>query len=219
MTGNTLKEFLLQNLDFAIEYISLHYPFTETEVSERMPYLIQGDAFYSEYVPDACSVIRPAIGLSFNQNIAWTTALKRKWIVGWEMLYPHCSSAIGGYYMPILGQTIVWGNITPDTLHDIIPLHVHKEICNRQALCGQYYPDWDSGFSSEVFEDKVFSKLSPQELIDLFHQDKELVLYNDSIWQNTIKEVLTYDLVQIVIAACREHGIIDRPFSLNLGSG
>jgi hypothetical protein len=205
MKGKPFHGFFLKHLDFAIEYISLHYPFTETQVAKYMPYLIQGDAFYSQYLPDAASTIRPAIGLSFNQNIAWTLPLKRKWNVGWEITSPDCSSAIGGYYTPITDQTIAWGNVTPETLYDVIPLHVHKELCHRQALCDRYYQDWDSGISSEVLEDKVFGKLSPEELSDLFNQDKNLVLYNDSIWQHSMKEVLTYDLVQLVIDACREH--------------
>jgi hypothetical protein len=201
MTGKPYNDFFLQHLDFAIEYISLHYPFTEDQVLENMPYLNKGDAFYSEYERDICSTVCPEIGLCFNQNIQWTLALKRLWKVGYEIVLPDCCSGNGGYYFPAIDQNVVWGDVSPEILFDIIPLYVYKELWDRHSLNAEYYQGWDSGVSDELLEDVVYSKLSLQELYDLFQRDRTIVLFNDSIWQYTIKDVLTFELVEQVLAA------------------
>jgi len=201
----TYLNFFLDNLDFTIEYISLHYPFTEEQVMKHMPHLIKGNAFYSQYENDICSIVSPVIGLCFNQNIPWTEALKRKWFIGYQLQLTglDCGSTIQAYYDEEQQITIVLSgsapDIYPDNLFDIIPLQVHKELWDRQALSEQHGQGWDSGINREVLEEIVYDKLSPLELDILFHKSREIALYNDSIWDNTLKYELTLNLFDTII--------------------
>lgn len=194
----TYKDFFLQRLDFAIEYISLHYPFTEAQVIEYMPYLIKGSAFYSHYVPELGAITAPTIGLSFNHNIQWTLALKRLWMVGYRTDVPDYETESGGYYEPATGQTIVWGTATPDTLFDILPLDTYKELVDNNYLHAVYY-DREYYDTDEAAEPIEYGKLTVNELIDHHNRFSLNVLMDESIWNNTLKDVLTADMVELLI--------------------
>ena len=203
MKDTPFYDFFLQHIDFAIEYISLHYPFTAAQVMENLPYLIKGSAFYSEFIPETGSMMRPTIGLSFNQNIPWALELKRQWKIGWQIASPDCNSEYGGYYDPENGSTIVWGGIAPEKLFDIIPLDAYKELVDQKYVLNDYYNGQGVALN-EVIEDKVYTKLTLMELIELYYYDSKMVLYNDSIWENTFKEVLTWDIIKRVIATYKQ---------------
>jgi hypothetical protein len=209
----TYKDFFLEHLDFAIEYISLHYPFTESQVIEYMTYLIKGSAFYSDYVSEIGTIITPTIGLSFNQNIQWTLALKRLWKVGYEIASPDCSSESGGYYDHATGQTLIWGNATAETLFDILPLDIYKEFLDRRHLYSAYSSD-GVDVAGEEGQPIEYGKLTPQELTDLHSTYGTSVLYDNSIWNNTLQEVLTADMVELLIHTkkhCMEQGTAKEP--------
>lgn len=199
---SAFRDFFMQHLDFAIEYISLHYPFTEAEVIEYLPYLIKGSAFYSEVIPELGTIIAPTVGLSFNQNIHWTPGLKRSWKVGYEITTPDCRSESGGYYDAQTGQIVVWGNATPETLFDIIPLDTYKEQADNFYLHAIAL-DWEMTFDKGETE-HVYGRFEAQEFIELYDMSPSLVLFNRSIWSNTLSHELTRDFITTIIQACAD---------------
>lgn len=191
MSASAYKDFLLEHLDFAIEYISLHYPFTESEVIEYLPFLIKGDAYYPVYMQDCEQIFRPQMGLAFNQNIQWTDELKRMWRIGiWE---------------PFTGQYDGQGEL---------PMDVHEVIARLDSLGFQQAYSLYSG--EEGFENLVpqtpdwlltmvdYGTLSPKEVAELIDRSKTEVLINPSIWHNTFKEVITSEVVSALIQARKQ---------------
>ena len=74
---------IIKNDDFLFKNIlSLYYPFTASEIDEYAGLLVWGDAYYTVFLENECHIIRPNLGLCFNENIHWNKQLRNRWTVG-----------------------------------------------------------------------------------------------------------------------------------------
>lgn len=188
-----LRDFLLQNLDFAIEYISLHYPFTEEQAIKHWDYLIKGDAFYPYTINDRSTfwgdIIEPQIGLSFNKNLAWTNQLRERW----QNDNQH--------------QT--------KNLNQLIPLDLDRMLRTVDGLEFQQFlieydnlRDWDDFKSfNSTWEDEymvAYPILAKNELAMLYERSSASLLINPSIWENSLRDFFTHDMIEFLIQTKKE---------------
>lgn len=210
MNSNPFYDFFASNLDFAIRYISLHYPFTTEQVKKYMPHLIMGEAYYPIYIQDTEQICKPSIGLSFNQNLEWTDELRAMWKVGiWQPFI--------GYYDGLdIGHVELSDYQNPD-LNKMIPLDIHQLIHTLDSLAWEQafslygadedFPDNYSPTPDEVLNPIEYPKLTPAVLESMFKRNRTEVLINASIWLNTFKDVMTIELIEALIVKARLAGV------------
>lgn len=210
----TYHDAFLCDLEFAQLYLSVYYPFNENEINVYWDYLRKGSAYYALYVQDIDIIANSDYGLCYNQNIEWTLDLKRKWPIGyWNISIGYFD---GGYYDAERKQTIVFGDENPDTLFDIIPLSIEHNISQSECSLRMNPPSWlnemmrktdyegdfDEYFTKEeLLFPKSYERLSVKDLVELLNSDKESVLCNKSIWENTLRDIVTKEFMEQVINA------------------
>lgn len=207
-TSITIQDIFLSDLDFCKAYISLHYPFTEQEVLQCQQYLRRGNAHYSAFMSDTDAVYSPEIGLCFNKNIQWTDTLRRSWHeVGiWNPF-------VGAYDGLEDGKQAEWDEVNQSaTAHNMIPLDVHEELHKRERcyfdsahatgeLNDLFKDETFTGFlDREVLNNNSYGRLTDTSFVELYHRNKLVILYNDSVWQNTLQYLLTKDFMQQAVS-------------------
>lgn len=198
--SKSIIRLLESNPDFTLLLLSLHYSFSADEINLYWDILIKGDAYYSYYLSDSFTYFNPKLGLCFNRNVNWTHELKGKWTIG---IYDPFNACIIGTDSGGIG-------IGEDyNLENLIPLSVKKEF---DAINNCLINGWldtmgadDKNQNSDEFEgpncintDIYNQKLDPldfNELELIYKEKKSKILFNESIWENTLKEVLKKEWV------------------------
>lgn len=186
---SSFTELMIKDLDFFIQYLSVHFPFTEAEVLEYWDVLIHGDAFYSVFLQDTQWCYSPKLGVCFNQNIRWTDNLRAKWQVGFDDPY-------NGYFIGVGKTPIQYDDI--EDLRKLLPLSISKQRLAMEvammdyANChGHLEMHLESACSEEESkkENKYtqeFPRLCFDDFQKLYEENKSNILYNRSIWFNTL---------------------------------
>jgi hypothetical protein len=187
MQEPTYKDFFLHDLNFAVEYISLHYPFSERQMRLYMPHLKKGNAYYPIYEKDTNIFNDPELGLCYNKNIFWTDALKEQWQ----------TNAVDGS-IPLSIETFF-----ERYNHYMWEWHLSNHDYTEYELMHMEY----NHVPHEILHPVTYSHLSPVELFK--HRVHNEILYNESIWENTLKGVLDDDFIDMVM---RLRGVIS-PFA------
>jgi hypothetical protein len=76
--------FFLNNIEFAKQYISMHYPFDYSFLIENWSFLEQGTAHYCVYLIDTETIYPSIFGLAFNKNIRWNSKLRARFEYGFD---------------------------------------------------------------------------------------------------------------------------------------
>ena len=170
MQEPTYKDFFLHDLDFAVEYISLYYPFSETQIRLYMQHLKKGDAYYPIYENDTNNLKVPALGLCYNKNIGWTDELKAEWQTNTAdgSIPLSIAAFVAKYHQYMWEWDLSNHEYTENELLNMEHDHVPHEILHPIA-----YPH-----------------LLPTELFNSYRNRQE-ILYNESIWEHTLIHVLT----------------------------
>ena len=198
-TADIIQGILLFDLHFSKQYISLHYPFSEQQVSEYQLYLNHGEAHYSVFIPDTDTVHIPQYGLCWNKNIPWTNALKKQWSLGFWNAFSGCLEG--------MSSTPIQHGETPanEVLYALIPLDIHKELSIREASNYEWSnntgeQDFAGFLDDEVRQNSVYDVLDGAGFTALYHRKKAVILYNDSIWQHTLSSIITDEFMQLVMS-------------------
>lgn len=185
------------NPEFTILLLSLHYPFNTNEIDRFWNVLKKGDAHYSYFMIDTDTVYQPKLGLCFNKNISWNTELRKKWSVG--------------FWDPFLGSLFGTGlqdDVSMEEeikLSKIIPLDLKSEIEIRNDeiidcwLAIFYDPEkeFEPPYTvdmNQVIE--VYEKLDFPVFKYFFENKRDIVICNESIWDNTLKQIFTKERVK-----------------------
>lgn len=205
MTNLTYRDFCLHYLDYMIEYLSVNYPFSPRQIKENWDVLVKGDAFYPVYIRDAETICMPKFGLSFNRNVVWTDELRSQWKVGKWDPYHGILKGLGGVLTKELGE-VEDANI--DILQ-MIPLDIQKVISMDDALIWERaYNLYDTaeelsmveGWPAYLMEMEEYPLMTVDELQAVYHKNKVEVLVNPSIWESTMKPLLTEALVDELLS-------------------
>lgn len=187
--GSLFYQFMMHHLDFLATLVSVHYPFTESEIELYWDVLIPGTAHYPAYIPTIEWTYQSELGLCFNQNIRWTDKLKDRWQIGFDDPYEG--------YLVGLGSTPVQYNDT-ETLKAQLPLSISEHRWQMVMLIMDSYSrqgsleDYLSGQSWAELEsrtekvERYFPRLSFEEFEGLYKDIGNLMVYNRSIWYNTL---------------------------------
>lgn len=179
--------FFLSNIDFAQIYLSIHYPFSYQFLVENWSFFILGDAHYSVSIVDTDTIYHPKLGLVFNKNIRWNSKLRAKFNYGlWD---PFLGLFVGTGH----GQTEYNEIDFEDTM---IPLDIKEEFEARDSCLLQMNYLWqqDSEFTPTFYSDydlfEEIPTLTFEEFKNKYDKFPLKVLVNDSIWENTLKDII-----------------------------
>jgi ATP-dependent DNA helicase PIF1 len=186
----SILDILILDTDFTIKLISLYYTFSANEIDEYWEVIEKGDAHYSLFISDTDSIYRPKDGLCFNKNISWSEGLYSKWQIG--------------FFNPLVGDTEGSGSLPLDiieelqTFNECYMQYWYTKITQEQ--CWENEMDFEEPFQYDI--DK-FQKNIPQLGFDdfkiLYETDKLLITWNESIWKNTLKEILTTEIIKEIL--------------------
>lgn len=205
MTNLTYRDFCLYYLDYMIEYLSVNYPFTAKQVVENWDVLVKGDAFYPVYIRDAETICTPKFGLCFNRNVAWKDELKSRWQVGKWDPYHGIFKGLGGVLTAELSQ-IETANAKGI---QIIPLDILEVIrMDDNLIWERAYNLYDTaeelsmveGWPANLLEMEEYPQMTVEELHAVYNKNKVEVLVNPSIWESTMKPLLTEALVDELLS-------------------
>ncbi|MGV8137809.1 MAG: ATP-dependent RecD-like DNA helicase [Mangrovibacterium sp.] len=195
-----IDDLLKLDIPFAIRLLSLYYPFSAAELDRYWNRLEKGDAHYSVFINETGTVYTPATGLCFNQSLEWTDGLRSRWNAG--LVNPLTGNMEGIGSAPA-------GKGNSDLSKQLLPLNLKRELKFRNKAINEHWcaviapkQDWES---DAAFEEpkllpmekfgKEFERLGFEPFKQLYETDKTLLLYNDSIWRNTLKELMTKERV------------------------
>jgi hypothetical protein len=149
---------------------------------------------------DNYTYCNPEFGLCFNRNINWTRELKGKWTLG---IYDPFNACIAGTDVGCI-------NLGEEhDLENLIPLSIKKEFdaFNVSLISGWHdtfgpvdinqNPDEFEGpnfIDTDIYNQKLV-RLDFSEFELIYKEKKSKILYNESIWENTLKEILTKEWV------------------------
>lgn len=179
-----ILDILILDSDLTIKIISLYFPFTNKQLSDYWDVLQKGDAHNSVFISDTDTIYTPSFGLCFNKNIEWTDELKSNWRIGF--LNPFDGLLIGGECFPL----------------DIID---ELKIFNECYVENWYrYQQGEEEYEEPFQYDLVkFQKDIPQlgfeDFKNLYETEKLLITLNESIWKNTLKEILTIEIINGIL--------------------
>lgn len=186
--------------ELTIKLISCYYPFSPREIEEYWDVLDKGDAHYSVYLDDTQSIYESGLGLCFNKNINWTEDLRSKWYLGFNNPFVGHIIGIGSYPVEYDEK---------DVLKRLLPLDILKEA---EAFNNSYFEYWrrvitpNQSLENETdFEepfqydlDKISENIPPlgfKDFKNLYETNKTLIFLNNSIWNNTLKNLMTEEVV------------------------
>lgn len=192
---NNYLNLFLENIDFAKQYISMHYPFNYHYVITNWSYLETGDAHYCVFLSDTDWIYPSKFGLTYNKNIRWNSKLKARFEYGFDNHF------IG--YVEGTGKGPVEFD-EKDYLDTIIPLDKKQEIESRNDASISY---WSSVIAPNLdFEDyenfegpntleteSIFNEykyLTFSEFKTIFEKSRLTALLNESIWENTLRFII-----------------------------
>lgn len=202
---NNFLELFLKNIDFAKTYICMYYPFSYREITDNWDMLIHGEAFYTDCIVDELySLFIPKFGLCFNKNIKWNSKLRAKWDYG--------------LYGPFVDADIIGIDKNLEIFSDIsyydimIPLDTIKCLESyfscidtyEANYCEEYHKtkeDLDyqkpENYEStlEIYK-KEYGQLTYLEFEKIFYENNRILFYNESIWKNTLKNVINEDFIK-----------------------
>ena len=130
--------------------------------------------------------------MCFNRNVSWTEQLKDEWECG--IIDPFNECVVGTGMDPVDFKD-------EDRLQSMIPLSIIEEAKQFNLELMRF-----NGFQHE-FDDLVwdfldeeaymeqFPKLNYNKLSEIFQKNSMLIIYNTSIWDNTLKEIFTQERV------------------------
>jgi hypothetical protein len=196
----SINDLLDLDLPFAVSLLSLYYPFDLSLVEKYWADLEKGDAHYSVYIDGTDSIHSPSIGLCFNQNLQWTDQLRSRWDAG--LINPLTGNIEGAEPLPVEIEK-------KEALKQLLPLKLRKELKFRNKAITEHWcaviaphQDWEN---DEHFEEparlnietltKEYEPLTFETFKQLYETDKTIILFNDSIWKNTLKDLMTPDRV------------------------
>ncbi|MEY4127980.1 MAG: hypothetical protein RL737_2169, partial [Bacteroidota bacterium] len=184
------------NLQLTKLLISIYYPFSNFEITKYWDTIIKGDAHYTCTISDVDTVYQPKLGLCFNKNISWNPELRKKWSAGiWD---PFLCSIVG------IGLNDADSIEDSTILAKIIPLDLKSEIQNRNDQILDFYtmnhldPDFnvEPPYTIDMDEiNEVYKKLDFSTFKRFFESKSDIVICNESIWDNTLKEIFTKERV------------------------
>jgi hypothetical protein len=182
--------------DFFIQYLSVYFPFSEEEILEFWDVLHHGTAHYSVFLVNTSSVYSSTLGLCFNQNIRWTHELRSKWKIGFD-------NPFEGYFIGLGYSPIPYDDI--EGQREIIPLDINTENLEREKAVMDYYhshgklEEYLNHSLSESENQKEFPRLSFEEFLLLYEANKYRLLFNRSIWNNTLYyEIKQTEIIQFI---------------------
>ena len=190
----SIVDILLGDAPFLIQLLSLYYPFSEDEVAHYWDILEKGTAHYTVYLADTESYYSPVLGLCFNSHITWNENLRSKWECGFN-------NPFRGYVIGC-GPPCEYGDA--EKLNSMLPLSLDEE---RRGFVGKISDNIVRCHSAEDPPDpgayercdnfsKVYSCMDSNTFALLFESDKDLILMNSSIWENTIMPKLSKPFVK-----------------------
>lgn len=196
----TILELLWIDREFTRTILSVHYAFSSQELEQYWESLVLGNAHYCVYSKETEIIYMSHPGLCYNKYIEWTEQLRGHWEVGFFNPYTGLIEGVGDHQAKVDER---------DSLRSILPLDLSTEIehrnrCIREHWCAVIAPyqnwDQDSNFEGPDEYDadyctKHFDKLSFKELKNLYNTSKQQILFNPSIWANTLKELFTKEVV------------------------
>lgn len=203
-TPDTYEEFLaffLQDLDFANEYLSTHYPFHYYFLIDHWELIKKGSAHYTVFLGDTDSIFFSDIGLSFNKNIKWNSKLRAKFDYGF--IDPFVGYIIGTGGFPVEHEE-------RDFLDQIIPLDIGLELEHRNEAIVKHWmsvlqsPDEDANGGQGPDVDDInelneeYQYLSFQEFKKLVQSDRFKVIVNESVWRNTLSNIIDKSFCELV---------------------
>ncbi|MFL0684607.1 MAG: hypothetical protein ACJLTB_15510 [Algoriphagus aquaeductus] len=207
-TSEGLKQYLdvfKQNLDLALIYISVNFPFSYSYLLENWEDLESGCATYSGFMSDIDRAIFSQFGLVYNRRIRWNSKLRSRFDFGFENPWQ-------GYIDGTPGDPVEYDE--RDFLDVFIPLDINIEIKKRNrawidefgtlvardAISNHEEVDWDrmKQLDESLVSDKI-PFLSPKELESLIKTEPEKFLFNESLWENTLKHVIDEDFCSLIL--------------------
>ncbi len=201
----SIDDLLDLDLPFAVSLLSIYYPFDLSQLNDHWDTLEKGDAHYSVFIDGTHSIHSPSIGLCFNQNLQWTDQLRSRW-------EPGLINAKTGNIEGIEPVPVETGK--REALQQLLPLKLRKELKFRNKAITEHWcaviapqQDWES---DENFEEparldfetltKEYDPLTFEAFKQLYEADKTIILFNDSIWRNTLKYLMTSDRVNELLS-------------------
>lgn len=180
-----IEDFFSRHQDFALQYLSLHYPFTDQQVEKYFNLLSDGSAYYTHFIDREARIVQSKLDIKFNPTIQWTPGLLQKIQMG---ITDPASGQLKG-------------------LHDDTrpPLLLNEELkaWNQSLWALAYSQDYVSestrdinfGLPPQILDPKGYGKLSVEEIVGMYPKKKLELLTNKSIWLKTIKPLLRQEFV------------------------
>lgn len=196
---NDYLQFFIENLEFAKQYISVHYPFNYFYLIDNWDFLELGSGHYSVYIDDIESIFTSKIGLTYNKNIRWNSKLRAKFDYGFED--PYLGYFVGTGKGPVEADE-------REYLDEIIPLDIKKEIFERDEISflkSGYIGLADEGLDlRELFRE--IKNLTFPEFQEIFKKEGSFTcLINESIWENTLHYVIDESFCHEIIARVKKN--------------
>ncbi len=174
----------LKNIDFAKQYISIHYPFDYRYLIDYWPYFEKGSAHYCTFISDIDWVYPSVFGLSYNKNIRWNSKLRAKFEYGFSNPYE-------GYIEGTGSEPVEYDE--QDYLDIIIPLDAKKEIESREFISFKISSSIEEYEKNSIDLSEMFDEhnyLEFHEFKSIFKKNRLKALINDSIWDNTLSFII-----------------------------
>ena len=157
---SSYSDFFQDNLDFAIVYIALNYPFYDYKITKYWKQLCEGVQYYQ-------SPVNPfdfSLDIFYNHNIDWSEDMK-------DRVY----SMLQNYDIEF-----DWNFLEklPLTFSYQEPINDSSEVCLLNSN---------------------FQKLGINEFVKLFYEDKCIILFNNSIWEETLLEIFSEDFMEDIL--------------------
>ena len=186
-------QLFLNNIDFAKQYISIHYPFTYDFLINNWSFIETGTAHYCVFLSDTDWVYPSKFGLCYNKNIRWNSKLRARFEYGFDN--PYLGYVEGTGMEPV-------EYCEREYLDTIIPLSKEKEIECRDYILFQTSSSFeDFEFNLRKSEDVLFDfkHLNLPEFKTIFEKSKLAALVNESVWENTLQFIIDDNFCDIII--------------------
>jgi len=214
----SILEILLLDIEFTLKLLSLHYQFTNAEIIEYWDRLIKGDAHYSLFFSDTDQIITPKFGLCFNKHIAWTPVLRHNWMNEFQHLQYDMEGWSQSFNTPIgTIDGLNYNGLEIDDsslfLEKLIPLNVIFELNERNDCIVSHWSsvlaaeeDWENNENfigpQTIDIDTYKTEIPPLNFVDfknLYTNKKNMILLNESVWDNTLSSLFSSEDVRYLI--------------------
>jgi hypothetical protein len=187
-------ELMLKDLDFFSQLVSIHFPFTESEINEYWDVLVPGVGHFPVYLSDTDWCYSSSIGLCSNQNIRWTESLREKWSIGFN-------DPFNGYLIGLGIHPVEYDDMEKFR-QTFLPMNLSELEHWAFRAAGDNYSS--SGQIEEFLEKELdnphedvlhkhYNRLNFEDFFKLYQYNKSAVLLNRSIWYNTLYQEIQGD--------------------------